>query len=938
MTEVERLIADSFARLYPLRPVATDWDDVLVRAGAGPGRRRRLDWFMPRASLRLRIALILVLLVLLLVGIATASYFGARGWVSAGPRAAQYQSNYRLRTAFSTTGDAVGWAPGGNSVGWWTSLALSPGGRDLYAMVLPGAASTPELVHVDGINSGTELRATPVLDLANLNVPNWCVWPFVRPVSVAGNGDVFFVAGGLDVPPGASAGRSCALSGAMNDVQAFLHPAATGLGYDPTPTQSAARGELGHLLLFVLRPDRSRQLILSGSDLVRSKLFPPDWMEWRIVASAPDRVWLWVDPVVFRGPQRLFELIDPNGDGDWSDRLVRRVALPASLPFAKRRTGRSDYPPRWSWQLVAEPSLPGDDRSRSILVGVSNPRSGEFRVYRLNDRNDDGDLLDPGEAQLLLERHSAPAAQIAERVVTKDGATVRELVMAGLTRPDRVSLVSGSGAVTDIARAFGGLSTVLAGVNGELYPITGSSGNGANVHTVVYRLEPTAAVKGTVSARSASPPAAPRVFIPPSQRGEVPRLEFQRSDVNGSILASYTIGADGRDLRRFAGHLATICQSVGGQEFAYTSDAEVPTEFFTYLTTSGGTPTRVTERNDRIVCPFSSRWLLLYRPGPYRPDGSSVGSLVRHDARTGHELVVARGVDNRYALSPDGTKLVYVRRGRETLQLLDLATLQQRTLGGALRRSTSAASPYSYGIAASDPVSGQERRNAFGLRWSPDGKRVAYVVAPRLRRGLLLAPVRRRFELWVRNVSTGEPILRRAILGGRPAVAWSPDGSRLLVCVADVSFESGCPAGPGDIYGRRSWAIGAARTSARLLLVDIARGSVRRVAAGPLIFADWAPAGSLFAYATRTGLFVAPIDGRPRKLASIAVALRADPFLRDDISAWFGWSPDGRYIGLDSGCGEKSPPSIQLVDVRTGRLRAFRPFAHASYACISWWR
>ena len=938
MTDVDRLIADSFARLYPLRPVATDWDDVLVRAGAGPGRSRRLDWFMPRASLRLRIALILVLLALLLVGIATASYFGARGWVSEGPRAAQYQSTYRLRTAFSTTGNAVGWAPGGNRVGWWTSLALSQGGRDLYAMVLPGAASTPELIHVDGINSGTALRATPVLDLANLNVPNWCVWPFVRPVSVAGNGDVFFVAGGLDVPPGAPAGRSCALSGAMNDVQAFLHPAATGLGYGPTPRQSAARGELGHLLLLVLRPDGSRQLILSGSDLVRSKLFPPDWMEWRIVASAPDRVWLWVDPVALRGPQRLFELIDPNGDGDWSDRVVRRVALPASLPFAKQRTGRSDYFPVWSWQLVAEPSLPGDDRSRSILVGVSNPWSEEFRVYRLSNRNDDGDLLDGGEVQLRLERHRAPAAQIAERVVIKNGVAVRELVIAGLTRPDRVSLVSRSGVVTDIARAFGGLSTVLAGPSGELYPITGSSGNGANVHTVVYRLEPTAAGKGTVSARSASPPAAPRMFIPPSQRGGVPRLDFQRADVNGSILASYTIGADGRDLRRFAGHIGTICQSVGGQEFAYTSDAEVPTEFFTYLATSGATPARVTERDDRIVCPFSTRWLLLYRPGPYRPDGSTVGSLVRHDERTGHEVVVARGVDNRYALSPDGTKLVYVRRGREALQLLDLATLQQRTLGGALRRSTSAVSQYSYGVAAGDTVSGQERRNAFGLRWSPDGTRVAYIVAPRPRPGTLLAPVRRHFVLWVRNVTTGQPVLRRTILGGRPAVAWAPDGSRLLVCVADLSFESGCPAGPGDIFARRSWVVDATRTSGRLLLVDVARGSVQIVAVGPLIFADWAPSGSLFAYATATGLFVAPIDGRPRKLASMAGALRADPFLRDDISAWLGWSPDGRYIGLDSGCGEKSPPNIQLVDIRTGRRRAFRPFAHAYYRCINWWR
>jgi hypothetical protein len=435
---------------------------------------------------------------------------------------------------------------------------------------------------------------------------------------------------------------------------------------------------------------------------------------------------------------------------------------------------------------------------------------------------------------------------------------------------------------------------------------------------------------GITAAASYLSAGAPRVFLASSRPGGAPRLEFQRSDVNASILASYTITANGRGLRAFARHLGTICQSVDGREFAYTSDAAVPSKFFTYVATSGAWPARVTQRNDRILCPFSTRWLVLYRPGPYRADGSSAGSLIRHDARTGDERVVARGVDNRYALSPDGTKLVYVRRGRETLQMLDLETLQQRTLGGTLRRG------YSYGVQASSTAADQ--RNPFGLRWSPDGASVAYVVAPRPRPGRLLAPVRRRVELWVRNASTGEPILRRAMLGGRPAVAWSPDGSRLLVCVADVSFESGCPAGPGDVYGRRSWAIGAALSSSRLLLVDIARGSVRRVATGPLIFADWAPSGHLFAYATRTALFVAPIGGRARKLTSMAAAQRADPFLRDDISGWLGWSPDGRYIGLDSGCGEKSPSSIQLVNARTGQRIVFRPFTQASYACVSWWR
>ena len=221
----------------------------------------------------------------------------------------------------------------------------------------------------------------------------------------------------------------------MNDAQAFLHPAARGLGYDLSPVESAARGGLGHLLLYVLHPDGSRQLVLRGSELVRSRLFPPDWMEWQIVASAPHRIWLWVDPAEATGPQRLFEVIDPNADGDWSDRVVRSVSLPAPLPFAKRRTGTFDSVSEGRWQLAAEPSLQGDDRSRSVLAAVSNFRTGDFHVYRLADRNDDGDALDPGEVRLLFERRNAAGAQIAPRLVVRDGVAHRELVVSGLSRP-----------------------------------------------------------------------------------------------------------------------------------------------------------------------------------------------------------------------------------------------------------------------------------------------------------------------------------------------------------------------------------------------------------------------------------------------------------------------------------------------------------------------
>jgi hypothetical protein len=688
----------------------------------------------------------------------------------------------------------------------------------------------------------------------------------------------------------------------MNDVQAFLHPDATGLGYQLSPAESAARGGLGHLLLFVLHPDGSRQLVLSGSDLVRSKLFPPDWMEWQIAASARDRVWLWVDPAEGTGPQRLFEVVDPNADGDWRDRVVRGVSLPASLPFAKRSTGTFDSFSEGRWQLAAEPSLQGDDRSRSVLAAVSNFRTGDFRVYRLADPNDDGDALDRGEARLLFERRNAAGAQIAPRAVVRDGVVHRDLVVAGLTRPDRVSLISESGAVVDVARAFRALSTVLAGPNGELYAVTGNWDLGrANNALVVYRLQPVAAGKGTISVSPPVTQAVPTVSFPPPLPGGTPRLEFEVISDASAAPASYTIGADGRGLRRLVSHVRGVCRSTDGRQVAYTSDAEVPTEFFTYVATDGGRPQKVTERNGRVVCPFARRWLLLYRPVRYRPDGSSVGSLVRHDLRSGRETVVVREVDNRYALSPDATRLVFVDRQRETLQLMELDSLEQRTLAGPR-----AGLLYSYGVVG-EP----------GPRWSPDGTQIAYFSGFRPR-GAIWEPSSQRYahELWVRDIATGAPVLRRLIVGGPPSLAWSSDGERLLVCVEDRAFEPGCGAGPG-----------------RLLLVDLRGGSVRTVARGLLNLVGWAPSGLAFAYATPRTLFVVTPDGRTRRLPTMR------PLGPCEVECpWLGWSPDGRYIGFDAGRTEKPPTGIQVVDVRTGRLRVLRPLRSAYYLDISWWR
>ena len=119
----------------------------------------------------------------------------------------------------------------------------------------------------------------------------------------------------------------------------------------------------------------------------------------------------------------------------------------------------------------------------------------------------------------------------------------------------------------------------------------------------------------------------------------------------------------------------------------------------------------------------------------------------------------------------------------------------------------------------------------------------------------------------------------------------------------------------------------------RLLLIDLRRSSVRRVARGTLNLVGWAPAGRTFAFATSRTLFLAAADGRTEKLPSI------EPLGACGVECpWLGWSPGGRYIGFDEGGTEKPPSGIEILDVRTGRLHVLRPFPGDYYLNISWWR
>jgi hypothetical protein len=829
----------------------------------------------PRVTPRLRLAFVVVALLLLLAGIATATYVGVRTWVSAGPRGPQFASDYRFAQVLRVHETAF----------FWSSWALDPGGHDLYALRMPrGLPGPPELWRIGGVDAGTGLRGTRVLDYRRLSRAAWSVEPGPdvtasppQPLAVAPGGDVFLVAAGRDA----------------GGVRPSLR--------------------VGSTALFVLHRGGSTQLVVGARALVRTGVLPRRPMVWSVAATASDRLWLLVDLLGSRAPDptgarayaryqayRLLEVVDPNADGDWGDRVVRPIDLPGSLPPALR--GRMTIN-SWSWvQLAAEPAVSGGPRGRSVLAAAF--LGGDYRVYRLGDLDDDGDALDRGEALVVLERsvQAASGASIAPQVVHEKGREVRRLVVGGLVRQDRVSVVSEAGAAVDVARAFPP-EHVLAGPKGVIYGIGSTVPTPSSEQWTVVRLQPAAGEGVTAAGAPAERETRMTVSLPSGLDGDGSRLLVQPP--GGGVPSTARI--DGTGLQPLVSGLGPgtrisgVCLSADGKALVYGADAEAPNEFFLYLAGEDGHARKVTERQLEPGCPFSRRWLVLHGPGP-----GGGGALLRRDLRTGSLVRIAGPVD-RFAVSPDGARVAFVAgddygtvpaAGHETLEVVDLTTLRRHRLAGPLARAR---------------VGDYYPR--LGLRWSPDGTRIAYVTGPgQFVSGFLWR--RFRYVVWVRDAVSGQALFRRTVVGGPPSLFWAPDGTRLLVCAEVSGNEPGCS---GAAYPRHP---------GRLLLIDLPHGRVLRELPGmQLVWAGWSPSGHAFAYATVWMLFVDTPDGRNTRRVPAPGGHWPAGRVRN---AWLGWSPDGRFIGLPGGHG--------LVDVRTGRVRSVPVLEKASPPFdVRWW-
>jgi dipeptidyl aminopeptidase/acylaminoacyl peptidase len=377
-------------------------------------------------------------------------------------------------------------------------------------------------------------------------------------------------------------------------------------------------------------------------------------------------------------------------------------------------------------------------------------------------------------------------------------------------------------------------------------------------------------------------------------------------------------------------HNQSFCQSADGRKIAYFSDQEAPHEQFVYVANADGSQAeKITEQHFGFVCPFSEQWLLLTKYS----GGWGATTLVRHDLQTGAEKTVVTDAD-RFSLSPDGSKLLFVGgldytpvrgqlrpKGKETLELIDLATLKLRRLAGPLARARGYYPPSC---------------GCFG--WSPDGRRIAYTIGPSRYADVRWAgqpqvpPRAHRYAVYVQPVAGGAARRVLRFSGGPPSISWSPDGRRLLVCAQNraswrVDEDKGCTGGiprPNGTYFHPSFA-------GKLVLVDLARGSVRRVASGKkLLFAQWAPSGQIFAYATTAAAYVAR-PGGPRRLLAFASGRNG----HWPGGGWMGWSPDGTYVGLGS-----FSSHIAVVNAATGRVRVLFKDRKGAFSIVEprWWR
>ena len=289
---------------------------------------------MPR-PLTLRTALVAAALVLLLVAAVTAAGLIVREWVSTGPGGPQYTDDLTIGEVYRDAAD------------FYSDLHIGADGRALLAMRVPVPWPDREPAKAAIVRfdlSGGGRGPVDVLSFERLRDP--ALW-------IPGT-DV--TSGGPGRTPHAGPALSVAPNGDLF-VAASMYPGGTGR----MPGAST---------IVVAGSDGTVARVVTSGELVASGLFDrlDEVIGMTAVASAPELLWARVDGRSASGGSHawLFQVAEPNADGDWSDRLIRPLTLPPSVPSMDYGVYERAY-----GSLVAEPSIEGrDGRGRS-----SCPRS-----------------------------------------------------------------------------------------------------------------------------------------------------------------------------------------------------------------------------------------------------------------------------------------------------------------------------------------------------------------------------------------------------------------------------------------------------------------------------------------------------------------------------------------------------------------------------------
>ena len=423
---------------------------------------------------------------------------------------------------------------------------------------------------------------------------------------------------------------------------------------------------------------------------------------------------------------------------------------------------------------------------------------------------------------------------------------------------------------------------------------TGDVAARADVPQVAYQEIPESFTPTVEPAAEAKEAAATETGDVAASAG-VPQVAYQRSQWEPQKDEIFVIGADGSGLSKLleGEHKQLCCISPGGTRLVYWSDEEIPNEYYGYVANMDGTnPKKFTPSGTRVHFALEESLFLISH------SGLSV-SYRLHDIDSGQERELLSDVvdwDGRFGdrgVSPDGGRIAfasiegspkllcepYTGEREITLGLLDISTGERQTLDG--------------------PLTG---KHYFDARWSPNGGRLAFLVGPGARLCSAGRSIFADYDVYVRDFATDETKLvyqaKDASSGDHPKLRWSESGDWLLITVT--------------------------RDDRELVLVDIDGGEVRQVARKDFFhFVEWAPDGEAFAYATQQAVYLESVTGEIRELAS-AEGGKCKFGTEWCLDASFGWSPDGRYIGvlLSTSYSEEGPwPTVAVLDTITGEVR-----------------